>query len=1025
MSTLANLLVKISADASGLDKGLSETDAAMKRIGGGMQTAGKALTLGLTAPLVAFGGLALIAAADFESAMKRVGALSGASGEDLQRLEDQAKQLGASTQFSAGQAADAMGFLAMAGFDADEILGAMPSTLRLAAAAQMDLAQAADITSNILTGYGMEVEDLAHANDVLVKAFTSANVDLSMLGESLKYVGPIARAAGVDFEEVVAAIGLLGNAGIQGSMAGTSLRMIIGALAPATGAAAVQLRKMGVATHDSAGQMLPLADIVGGLERVGLSAGDALAIFGQRAGPAMAALVSQGGDALRDFTTNLRDSAGTAEMIAGVQMQGLHGAFKLLKSAIEAVQIAIAQSGLLGWVTGLITKAAELLQGLSQLSPGVLQFATVVGVALAALGPLLFAFGTLLAFLPSIKVGFVLFSTAMTALPGLLGGVGAALGVFLISPLGLGVAALGALIVFFPQVRAAAMPVLEAIGVGLGALLGAVWPLVAAIGEGLGGAFAHIADGAGHFFGFLGDAVAWMLNLIPQAAMLIGRGLLYIPEMIARAVVAALQGIGGMLSTVSEWMHRLSGGRIDIGRGLAESIAGAGNSLAASLDGNLARINDNYAAKMADLRGGAAAPLMLATALVSGPAGRGAGKAPGAGGGGGAAGLWSEGGGGGGGRAAGKSVDEQLRAAMGRRGVAVGLAGVDDAPRVGGVGLDAAALARANEEARKRAELTGALDLREKSAPGASVVLPVIQPGLWDRFQDGLRGAGDALRGSFAGALGGLKESGLGLLNAFNPLTIMAQLLEGAFKAMGPTLDALKPAIEVVAQVFGAALAPILVAMLPIFKLVAIAATYVGQVFFEIAGGIAVAVGGLIRGLGTLIGKIPGLGGLGKTIAGLGQGLLDIGRGFQEGADALAEGRAAIRALDLSTKADDATDAVEDLAESAEDAAETIAETFASSLTNVPEGFRIFNAAAARFASTMPGAGASATPGHLDPVFPEPGAGGGDSTVTQTYNIHIEREQYTDGAELWREVKREIQRDLLLQTGEAHGAVMV
>ena len=110
-----------------------------------------------------------------------------------------------------------MGFLAQAGFEADEILGAMPSTLQLAAAANVDLATSADIASNVLSGYGLEVEQLGHANDVLVKAMTSTNTDLLQLGEAMKYAGPIASAAGISFEEAAAAIGLMGNAGIQGS----------------------------------------------------------------------------------------------------------------------------------------------------------------------------------------------------------------------------------------------------------------------------------------------------------------------------------------------------------------------------------------------------------------------------------------------------------------------------------------------------------------------------------------------------------------------------------------------------------------------------------------------------------------------------------------------------------------------------------------------------------------------------------------------------------------------------------------
>src|SRR5690606_25493246 len=195
---------------------------------------------------------------DFQAGMNQVRAVSGATGDELAALETQAKELGRTTQFSASEAADGMGYLAMAGFEANEILGSMPSVLQLAAAAQMDLGRAADITSNILTGYGMEVDELGHANDVLVNAMTRANVDLTMLGESFKYVGPVAKSAGVTFEESAAAIGLLGNAGIQGSMAGTALRGAISRLLNPTGEAARTLERLGVNAVTSSGELRPL-----------------------------------------------------------------------------------------------------------------------------------------------------------------------------------------------------------------------------------------------------------------------------------------------------------------------------------------------------------------------------------------------------------------------------------------------------------------------------------------------------------------------------------------------------------------------------------------------------------------------------------------------------------------------------------------------------------------------------------------------------------------------------------------------
>lgn len=328
--------------------------------------------------------------------MNRVAAVSGATEAELKSFSDQAKELGATTQFSASQAADAMTFLAMAGFKADEIVGAMPGTLQLAAAAQLDMADAADIVSNVLAGYGMEVEELSRVNDVLVKTFTSANTDLRQLGEAMKYAGPIATAAGVQFEEAAAAIGMLGNAGIQGSMAGTSLRGAISRILAPTKSMTDAMNAAGLSFTDAQGRILPLADIIEQLEPHADDAGLMMELFGQRAGPAMAALVSQGSDGLRELTEELRNSGGTAEEIAASQMKGFNGAILELKSAFEALQIAIAESGLLEWATEMVKRLTGFISRLSQTNPELLKMGVIAAGVAAALGPLLIGVGLLL-----------------------------------------------------------------------------------------------------------------------------------------------------------------------------------------------------------------------------------------------------------------------------------------------------------------------------------------------------------------------------------------------------------------------------------------------------------------------------------------------------------------------------------------------------------------------------------------------------------------------------------------------------
>ena len=281
----------------------------------------------------------LAVVADFEAEMNRVRALTSAVSVEFRKLEELAKELGSTTQFSARQAAGGMAFLAQAGFKTNEILGAMPATLRLAAAAQLDLASSADIVSNVMAGFGIKTEDLGSAVDVLTQAFTSANTDLIQLGQAMKLAGPVAKRFGLTFEETAAAIALMGNAGFQSTLAGTALRGTIIRLAR-------DAKKFGIEVFDTQGKLLGLAELMDRVNRAGLSETKLFELLGQRAGPAFAALLSQGSGALRDLTRELENSGGRAEAVANIQLEGLKGQTIQLTSAIEGLKIAIGDAGL-------------------------------------------------------------------------------------------------------------------------------------------------------------------------------------------------------------------------------------------------------------------------------------------------------------------------------------------------------------------------------------------------------------------------------------------------------------------------------------------------------------------------------------------------------------------------------------------------------------------------------------------------------------------------------------------------------
>jgi len=402
---LGEALVPIRAQLDKLREDLQNAKQQVERdlgktfsdVGKTLKDAGQKISTYVTLPILGTGAAILRTAGDFEASMNRVRALTGATGQEFEALRNQAKELGRTTQFSASQAADAMGFLAMAGFDVNQILGAMPSTLQLAAAAQIDLATAADITSNILTGYGLAVEDLQRANDVLVATFTKANVNLRMLGESFKYVGPIASQVGVPLEETAAAIGLLGDAGIQGSMAGTALRGAISRLLNPTKQTQKILERLGITVRDSAGNFVGFESIIRQLQESGATTADIMQIFGDRAGPAMAALVARGADALAQLRQELEQSGGTAQRIAEIQMEGFNGALLEMQSALEGVMLAIAESGLLEWATALVQQLTGLIQRIAEADPALLRIGTVFALVAAAIGPLLIALGALTA----------------------------------------------------------------------------------------------------------------------------------------------------------------------------------------------------------------------------------------------------------------------------------------------------------------------------------------------------------------------------------------------------------------------------------------------------------------------------------------------------------------------------------------------------------------------------------------------------------------------------------------------------
>lgn len=278
---------------------------------------------------------------DFRAEMNNVKAITGATSEEFARLTATAKELGRTTQFTATDAAGALKFLTRTGLDANQAIAALPDTLNLAAATASDLATAADIATNIMKGMGLEVSQLERVVDVLAKTTSSSNVDIFELGEGMKTVAPVAAAAGQSIEELSAIMGVLGDAGIKGSLAGVALRRSIINLTTGTGNAGKAIERLNLQVRDAEGNFVGLANIFEQLEGKILGPTDLFELFGARALAAAQVLRARGGEAIDAFTEKIRDSAGTAERMRKDQMEGLVGAGKRLKSAFEALALTI------------------------------------------------------------------------------------------------------------------------------------------------------------------------------------------------------------------------------------------------------------------------------------------------------------------------------------------------------------------------------------------------------------------------------------------------------------------------------------------------------------------------------------------------------------------------------------------------------------------------------------------------------------------------------------------------------------
>ena len=441
---------RMSANLQKATGKLTGLGSKLKDFGSKTKGIGKNLATKLSLPLAGFAALAGKTAVAFDKSMNKVSAVTGATGEDFKRLSDRAREMGSTTQFTASESAEAMTFLGMAGLNTKQVYEALPGVLQLAAASGLDLASAADIATNVMTSMSLKVSDLAHINDVLAFTANNANTDVRQLAEALRPVASTADSLGVSLEEVSADLAKMADAGEKGGAAGTFLRNAMIAVVKPTDKAKEAFTRMGINIKDFVTDSGKLKNFSGMMELIqaqGAKVEDVFDAFGVRGARAVLTLTKKGKN-LKEFTNALKMSSGamdqeTKDMLKNLKAlgvntdaysgaadkakkameKGLPGAINSLKAAIEALFLSIKESGIGESVESFIRKAADIFRWFSKLNPSILKMASIVGILVAVLGPLLILIGmmtTALGFLSAVSLPLVGSIAAIAVVFGLL-----------------------------------------------------------------------------------------------------------------------------------------------------------------------------------------------------------------------------------------------------------------------------------------------------------------------------------------------------------------------------------------------------------------------------------------------------------------------------------------------------------------------------------------------------------------------------------------------------------------------------
>ena len=425
-----------------------EYAAKAEKVGGTLTSVGQKL-LPLSTSIAGLGVAAVKTTADFDSEMSKVSAISGATGTDLDKLRGKAREMGAKTKFSASEAAQGMQYMAMAGWKTQDMMDGLEGIMNLAAASGEDLASTSDIVTDALTAFGLSAKDSSHFSDILAAASSNANTNVSMMGETFKYAAPVLGSLGYTAEDAALAIGLMANAGIKSSQAGTSLRGAITNLAKPTDTVAAAMDKYGISLTDSSGKMLSLRELMEQLRQKlgGLSEAEqaqaAAALFGKNAMSGMLAIINGSDKDFEKLAGAIDNCDGSSEKMANTMNDNLQGQITILISQLQELAISFGEI-LMPKIRDIVTHIQNFVDKLNAMDEGQKETILRIGMFVAALAPMLIGLGKVIMFSANVSRALGTLSAGLVKAGGFSGVFTKALGL-ITSPAAIVVGAIAAI----------------------------------------------------------------------------------------------------------------------------------------------------------------------------------------------------------------------------------------------------------------------------------------------------------------------------------------------------------------------------------------------------------------------------------------------------------------------------------------------------------------------------------------------------------------------------------------------------